>query len=83
METILGPGGEQKMFGPGGTQKHMLGPGGTQQVFDFTTSNLILMVGGQILILAILLMVVFFGTAPLSFPAEAVRNMLAKGNTSR
>ena len=55
-----------------------LGPGGTQQIFDFTKSNLVLMIGGQILILAILLMVVFFGTAPLSFPANAVRNMISR-----
>jgi hypothetical protein len=61
----------------------MLGPGGTRQVFDFSKSNLILMVGGQILILVLLLMIVFFGTAPLSFPADAVRNMVAKGNISR
>ena len=55
-----------------------LGPGGTQQAYDFTKSNLVLMIGGQILVLAILLMVVFFGTAPLSFPADAVRNMLSR-----
>jgi uncharacterized protein YjeT (DUF2065 family) len=58
-----------------------LGPGGTQQVFDFSKSNLILMVGGQILILALALVVVFFGTAPLSFPANAVKNMLSKANS--
>ena len=58
-----------------------LGPGGTQQVFDFSKSNLILMVGGQILLLVFSLMVVFFGTAPLSFPANAVRNMLSKTNS--
>ncbi len=75
----LGPGGEKNIFGPGGTQKPNiapLGPGGTQQMYDFSKSNLILMVGGQILILVFLLMIVFFGTAPLSFPANAVRNML-------
>jgi hypothetical protein len=55
-----------------------LGPGGTQQTFDFTKSNLILIVGGQILVLVLLLMIVFFGTEPLSFPADAVRNMLSK-----
>jgi amino acid transporter len=55
-----------------------LGPGGTQQTYDFTKSNLVLMIGGQILILAILLMVVFFGTEPLSFPANAVRNMISR-----
>jgi hypothetical protein len=55
-----------------------LGPGGTQQIFDFSKSNLILMIGGQILILVLALMVVFFGTAPLSFPANAMRNMLSR-----
>jgi hypothetical protein len=59
-----------------------LGPGGTQQVFDFTKSNLILMVGGQILILVLALMVVFFGTAPLSFPANAMRNMLSSSSSA-
>ncbi len=58
-----------------------LGPGGTQQVFDFTKSNLVLMVGGQVLLLVLALMVVFFGTAPLSFPADAMRNMLSKTNS--
>jgi hypothetical protein len=61
----------------------IVGPGGTQQVFDFSKSNLVLMVGGQILILVFLLMIVFFGTEPLSFPANAVRNMVAKTNNSR
>jgi hypothetical protein len=56
----------------------MIGPGGTQQIFDFSKSNLILMVGGQILILVLLLMIVFFGVEPLSFPAAAVRNMISK-----
>ncbi len=81
--TTLGPGGEQKMFGPGGTQKPSiapLGPGGTQIGYDFSKSNLILMVGGQILILVFLLMIVFFGTAPLSFPANAVRNMISRNS---
>ncbi len=59
-----------------------LGPGGTQQIYDFSKSNLILMVGGQILMLVFALMIVFFGTAPLSFPANAVRNMISKRNNS-
>jgi hypothetical protein len=59
-----------------------LGPGGTQQVFDFSKSNLILMVGGQILLLVLALMVVFFGTAPLSFPANAMRSMLNSGSSA-
>ncbi len=58
-----------------------LGPGGTQQVFDFSKSNLILVVGGQILLLVFGLMIVFFGTAPLSFPANAMKNMLSKRNS--
>ena len=48
----------------------------TQNVFDFSTSNLILTVGGQILILVFLLMLVFFGTAPLSFPTKAVKEVI-------
>ena len=46
--------------------------------YDFSKSNLILMVGGQILLLVLLLMIVFFGTAPTSFPAEAVKEMINK-----
>lgn len=49
-----------------------------QQTYDFSKSNLILMVGGQILLLVLALMVVFSGTAPLSFPANAVRNLLER-----
>ena len=59
----------------------ILGPGGTQQIFDFSRSNLVLMVGGQILFIVFLLMIVFFGTAPLSFPADAVRNMTSRNNS--
>ena len=46
--------------------------------YDFSKSNLILMVGGQILLLVLLLMIVFFGTAPTSFPSEAVKEMINK-----
>ena len=58
----------------------LLGPGGTQQIFDFSKSNLALMVGGQVLLIVFLLMIVFFGTAPLSFPANAVRNMISRNS---
>jgi hypothetical protein len=54
----------------------------TQNGYDFSKSNLVLMVGGQILILVFLLMIVFFGTAPLSFPANAVRNMVSRSTNS-
>jgi len=46
--------------------------------YDFSKSNFILMIGGQILLLVLVLMVVFFGTPPLSFPANAVRKMVSK-----
>jgi hypothetical protein len=52
-----------------------------QQVFDFSKSNLILMIGGQILLLVLALMVVFFGTPPTSFPAKSVKNMLNRKMT--
>jgi len=77
MDTMLGPGGTRKMFGPGGTEQ----PRPTNNGYDFSKSNLILMVGGQILLLAFLLMIVVFGTAPLSFPANAVKNMLSRNNS--
>ena len=58
----------------------MASPGASSESsHDFSKSNLILMVGGQILILVFLLMIVFFGTAPLSFPANAVREMVSRG----
>jgi len=65
-------------LGPKG--KHILGPGGIQQQssgYDFTISNIVLMVGSQILLLAILLMIVYFGVPPVSFPANAVRKMVS------
>ena len=48
------------------------------QLYDFSKSNFVLMIGGQILLLVLVLMIVSFGTGPISFPAEAVRNMLSK-----
>jgi hypothetical protein len=51
-----------------------------QQTYDFSKSNLILMVGGQILLIVLALMVVFFGTTPLSFPANAVRKVLSNSS---
>jgi hypothetical protein len=51
---------------------------GDIQGYDFSKSNLILMIGGQILLLVLALMVVYFGTPPMSFPANAVRNMISR-----
>jgi hypothetical protein len=52
-------------------------PSSSSSQYDFSKSNLVLMIGGQVLLLALLLMVVMFGTAPLTFPANAVRNALS------
>ena len=40
----------------------------TEIVPDFSMSNFILMIGRQLLFLFMIVMVVFFGTTPLSFP---------------
>jgi hypothetical protein len=47
---------------------------------DFSKSNLILMIGGQILLLVLALMIVYFGMPPLSFPANAMRNAITRMN---
>jgi hypothetical protein len=45
--------------------------------YDFSKSNLLLMVGGQIMLLALVIMVVWFGVGPLQFAyADQMRNML-------
>jgi hypothetical protein len=46
--------------------------------YNFEKYNFILMIGGKILLLVLVLMVAFFGSAPLTFPAQAVRNMISK-----
>jgi hypothetical protein len=76
---ILGPGGTRQLIGPGGTEQPR--PSSSYQ-YDFSKSNLVLMIGGQVLMLALLLMIVMFGTAPLTFPAQAVRNALSKSTAN-
>jgi hypothetical protein len=49
-------------------------------VFNFSKSNLILKVGGQILLLILMFMILFFGVEPITFPANQVRNMVARMN---
>ena len=44
--------------------------------FNFSNSNLVLLIGGQILGIILIIMIVLFGTPPLLFPANAVRSML-------
>ena len=37
-------------------------------VIDTSTSDLVLMIGGQILLLALVLFIIFFGKMPMTFP---------------
>jgi hypothetical protein len=58
----------------------------THNSYDFSKSNLILMVGGQILILVIILMIVFFGTDPIKAPVNTLgkiinKNVLSSANS--
>lgn len=46
--------------------------------YDFSKSDLLLMVGGQIMLLALVIMVIWFGVGPLQFAyADQMRNMLS------
>lgn len=46
--------------------------------YDFSKSDLLLMVGGQIMLLILVIMVIWFGVGPLQFAyAEQMRNMLS------
>lgn len=51
------------------------------QLYEYTTSNLILMIGGQLLALILIILVTLFGVEPLSFPANQVKNYF-KGKTN-
>lgn len=55
----------------------------SDQQFDFTTSNLILMVGGQILLLLVVLFVIFFGTKPVTSPVVDILSTTVKGGFFR
>lgn len=46
-------------------------------VIDTSTSDLILMIGGQILLLGSLLFIIFFGTIPISFPLAPLSHLAA------
>ena len=51
--------------------------------YDVSKSNLLLMVGGQIMLIALAIMVVCFGVGPLQFAyAEQMREMLSQSNGS-
>jgi hypothetical protein len=61
-----------------------LGISGTQSSlnFDFTASNMILMIGGQILLILVGLFILFFGSSVTTFPANSVRKMLNQRTSS-
>ena len=44
--------------------------------YDFSRSNLIMMTGSQLLLVFIIIIVVYFGVDPSTFPAEAMRQLL-------
>ena len=51
--------------------------------YDFTKSNLLLMVGGQVMLLVLVIMVICFGVGPLQFAyADQMRNMLSATSVS-
>lgn len=51
--------------------------------YDFSKSNLALMVGGQLVMIVIAIMVVLFGVRPIQFEyAEQMRNMLSTTSTT-
>jgi hypothetical protein len=45
--------------------------------YDFTKSNFILMIGGQILFIVLGLMIIFFGSPPMHFDKRNVQEMIA------
>ena len=50
-----------------------------ESIYNFSKSDLLLMVGGQIVFLLIAIMVVWFGVRPVQFEyAEQMRNMISK-----
>lgn len=55
----------------------------SDQKFDFTTSNLILMVGGQVLLLLLVIFVIFFGAMPVTSPITEILTSTVKGGFFR
>jgi hypothetical protein len=58
-----------------------------QNPYDFSRSNTVLQIGGQILVLFLLLVIVLTGTPPTMTPKNsvnsAIRNILGSGNSLR
>lgn len=47
----------------------------SSNTFDYSESNLILMIGGQILIIILVLIILFSKNKPITFPSDAVRQI--------
>jgi len=51
-------------------------------VIDTSTSDLILMIGGQILLLATILFVLYFGKIPMTFPLAPFAHLAANSSVT-
>ncbi len=50
--------------------------------YDFQMSNIVLRVGGQILRIVIIMLILYIGGPPVSFPADTIKKIFgAKGST--
>jgi hypothetical protein len=50
--------------------------------YNFSNSNLVLKIGGQILFIVLIIMVLTFGVSPQTFPVSDMKKMLANKGTS-
>jgi len=48
----------------------------TKEKYDFTYSNLILMIGGQILALALIIMIILFGVGPIRWSVNQAQSIV-------
>lgn len=55
----------------------------SDQQFNFTTSNLILMIGGQVLLLILVLFVILFGAQHVTSPVAEILSTTLKGGFFR
>jgi hypothetical protein len=49
-------------------------------VIDTSTSDLILMIGGQILFLGLVLFIIFFGKLPMTFPIASLTSIVGSNS---
>jgi len=51
-------------------------------VIDTSTSDLILMIGGQLLLLLVVLFIIFFGKLPMTFPLVSLTSMVGSNSAT-